>query len=438
MASAMGLYLLTADREAAPEVYVAAAAKHQAGIVFGQMRSMANQSPLLLDYVKVQRTWIECPSNGGMMRVVASDAALQHGLNPSGNIIDELHAHKSGELYTALATGTSAREQPLTLWISTAGVAGEGVLGQIYGSMINGPGQLEKRDSLLIYRDRQAGVLIYWYGAPSDADPADHAVWLATNPASWMRANDGAELKKEYRKLVNRGALLDWRRFHLNQFVGVEETWLPMGAWDESRDPSRILNPALPIGVGVDKGQMHDRAAIAVAQQQGEDVIVRCRFFPVESATGKVSTLAMRVYLRELRGAYPMPQARHPTTKRPLPGPAIAYDKWAFTESADELEQDGLNMVDFPQWASTMGPASTTTYELITTRRLKHDGDPVLAEHVRNTTAILTERGMKVAKPKKPGAHPNDGCVALVMACAMAMQEAPAPYVRKPRVGIGF
>ena len=39
---------------------------------------------------------IECPRNGGIMRSLSSDGALQHGLNPSANIIDELHAHKNG------------------------------------------------------------------------------------------------------------------------------------------------------------------------------------------------------------------------------------------------------------------------------------------------------------------------------------------------------
>ena len=115
---------------------------------------------------------------------LSSDAALQHGLNPSANIVDELHAHKSAELYTALTTGTGAREQPFTLWITTAGVAGEGILAELFESMFSGTGELEDRGSLLIYRDRVNGTLIYWYGAPRDADIEDPAVWYAANPVS--------------------------------------------------------------------------------------------------------------------------------------------------------------------------------------------------------------------------------------------------------------
>ena len=52
--------------------------------------------------------------------------------------------------------------------------------------------------------------------------------------------------------------------------------------------------------------------------------------------------------------------------------------------------------------------------------------------------AILTERGMKVTKPKKVTPRKNDACVAMVMAVAMAMQEAPKPFIRTPRIPVGF
>jgi phage terminase large subunit-like protein len=58
-ASAAGLYFLVADGEAEPEVYVAAAARNQAGIVLGQSRRMAQLSPRLARHVTVRTTLIE-------------------------------------------------------------------------------------------------------------------------------------------------------------------------------------------------------------------------------------------------------------------------------------------------------------------------------------------------------------------------------------------
>jgi phage terminase large subunit-like protein len=427
MASAAGLYLLDADGEAEPEVYAAAAARNQAGIVMGQARNMVQRSPLLLDRLIPRRYAIECPRNGGIMRSLSSDAALQHGLNPSANIIDELHAHRSAELYTALTTGTGAREQPFTLWISTAGVAGEGILAELYDSMFTGTGELEVRGSLLVYRDRTNGTLIVWYGAPRDADIEDPAVWMACNPASWLQ--DGRYLGAQFARLKARGALLEWRRYHLNHFVGFEDSWLREGAWAATVG-ELPLNVALPLGVGIDKSPDGVLGAIALAQRQGDRVVVRSQVFSPESATGLASAEAMRIRLRELRAGYPKPQAVDERTKRPLPGPAYAFDRIAFGESAAMLEQDGLNMVDVPMTAAVMGPPSTLAYELITTGRLVHEADPILAEHVANTTAVLTDRGMKVTRSKHGSTRPNVAAVAMVRAIAMAMQEQPKPVDR--------
>ena len=433
--SAAGLYFLIADNENEPEVYAAAAAKNQAGIVIAQSRSMALRSPRLLDHVVVRSHLLECPKNGGILRAVSSLANLQHGFNPSANLVDELHAHRSPELYDALTTGTGAREQPFTIWISTAGGTGDGILADFYESIFSGTGELEVRGSLLIYRDRVNGTLIYWYGAPRDADIEDPAVWLACNPASWLA--DGRVLGRDFGKLKARGALLAWRMYHLNQFPDAEGTWLREGAWSAT-EGDLPLNTALPVGVGIDRSPDGEHAAIVVAQRQGDKVVTRSQVFAPESATGIVSAERMRVVCRDLRLTYPLPQTADEKTHRAIPGPAFAFDRVAFGESAEMLEGDGLNMVDVPMTASVMGPPSTLTYELITTGRLVHEDDPILAEHVANTTAVLTDRGMKVTRSKHGSTRPNVAAVAMVRAVAMAMQDAPVPFVRKPRKAVGF
>ena len=95
----------------------------------------------------------------------------------------------------------------------------------------------------------------------------------------------------------------------------------------------------------------------------------------------------------------PRAPARDEKTGRMLQGPAFAYDRWAFSESWRPSSRRGS------RWSTSAerddhGTASTQAFELITTGRLAHDGDPV-RKHVANTTAILTERGMKVTKPEE-------------------------------------
>lgn len=438
-ASASGAYGLIADGENEPEVYVGAAARGQAGIVLGQSRSMVLRSPRLQKHITPRARHLESPRNGGIMRALSSDGALQHGLNPSWNILDELHAHKNDDLYTALTKSGGARDQPFTLWISTGGPQDRGILYPIYQQAYDGPGDREQLGPFhWRYRDRVNGVLIDWYGAPNDADIEDPAVWLGCNPASWRTE---AILRKEYERLKARGAILEWKMYHLNQWPDTEDSWLPDRTWgplgsgdhDPDGDPWHGLDPELPVGVGIEKSPMSEAAAVVLAQRHDEKFTVRARHFDAKKRTGRIDMEDVRRVLREVRGRFGKPQAKDPKTKRALAGPAFAYDPWTLQETGDALEGDGLNMVQFPQTATTMGPASTAVYELITSGRLTHDGDPVLAQQVERSTALLTERGMRVAKSRE---RPNTSCIALVMACAMAQQEPPKP--RRARVSGGF
>lgn len=96
----------------------------------------------------------------------------------------------------------------------------------------------------------------------------------------------------------------------------------------------------------------------------------------------------------------------------------VVYDPNAFRESAQELEERGLPMVEFPPNNARMVPASEKLYELIRERRLVHDGDPVLRSHVLAAVAQLTERGRRISK-RKSRAH-IDACMALAYAAELA------------------
>ena len=289
------------------------------------------------------------------MRSLVADAALQHGLNPYANIIDELHAHRTADLYTALTTGTGAREQPFTLWISTAGVDGPGILAELHESMFDGPGELEERGSLLIYRDRVNGVLIWWYGAPRDADIEDPAVWLGANPASWLR--DGKYLRRS-----TRGSR-PVARSSSGAATTSTSSWAPRKPGCRDGAVARRPTGDLPARPGAPGRGRHRQGpderplgAIVVAQRQGDRVVVRAQVFPPHPAPAgsTPSRCASTCATCAARSRCPRRATRRRSGR--CPGPAFAYDRWAFGESAETLEQEGLAMVDFPQNATTMGP----------------------------------------------------------------------------------
>src|SRR3954453_1573008 len=93
--AAIGLWhLLSADR---PQAVVGAASREQAGVLFDIVRDLAAH-PAISRRGEITRR--EIRTANGWLRVVASDGPKQHGLILSLAIVDELHAHRDGELYT--------------------------------------------------------------------------------------------------------------------------------------------------------------------------------------------------------------------------------------------------------------------------------------------------------------------------------------------------
>jgi hypothetical protein len=202
--------------------------------------------------------------------------------------------------------------------------------------------------------------------------------------------------------------------------------WLDVDAWHAAAGPVSF-DQTLPVGVGVHKAPRGEAGAIVVAQRQGARFLVRCRTFAT-MADGSADTDAMREYLRLQRAVFPAPCAADPKTKVPVPGPAIAYARWVFGESAEMLSAEGLHMVEFPLSSTAMlGPASTFARELVLTGRLTHEPDVTLDDHVAATDTVLTEHGMKVVPRGLDSTRRNHAAIALVMALAMARQDAPAP-----------
>lgn len=458
-AAALALYLLIADGEEGPEVYVAAASKKQARIVFDECKKYVRRSSGLQDFVRPYRDTIICPDNDGKLEVVSSDAPLQHGLNPSGNVIDELHAHKDPDLYDALTSGSGAREQPLTVTISTAGVDMQGPLADIYARMIDRTDAEHPTPYLTISRDIEGGVLMWWYGAPKGAKLDDEKMWAGVNPASWITADD---LRMELVKPTMRRTT--FARLHCNQWTSSEEAWILAEDFRACRvgnpDPRNWLHGLdtdRPVAVAIDVGLRHDSASITVSQvlERGPDpadptrparrTVARTRSwhnpFPEnhrEHDEWELDIAVIRRACRDLFEDFPVPAATNADTKRAHPGPAFVFDPWKFKESAQLLKADGLHMIEMPQYDRYVVPACTTLYELVVTRRLEYDGNPELEEHVGNAVAEERDRGWRIRKPKKaPNKHIDDA-MTLVMSASQAQVPPPKVFERTARVAQGF
>lgn len=141
LAAALGIYHLIGDGELNAEVYICAADKDNASIVFNaavfMLTSAAWTAKMIargeLKIVESQkrimyRRRVRAGNGGykwvpiGEMRVLSSEAYSKHGYKPSCVIFDELHAQPNRDLWDIMTAGAgSGRRQPAWIVLTTAG-----------------------------------------------------------------------------------------------------------------------------------------------------------------------------------------------------------------------------------------------------------------------------------------------------------------------------
>lgn len=141
LAAALGLYHLFADGELNAEVYICAADKENASIVYNAAVFMATSAPWTAKMIargelkitesrkRIEyRRRIKTGNGGykwvtvGIMQVLSAEAYSKHGYKPSCVIFDELHAQPNRDLWDIMTGEAGAsRSQPVWIVLTTAG-----------------------------------------------------------------------------------------------------------------------------------------------------------------------------------------------------------------------------------------------------------------------------------------------------------------------------
>jgi len=426
LAAAIAAYLLVGDGEPGAEIYSAAVDREQASIVFRKVKEMVEVSPDLRRICTIVKHNISVHQTRSFYRPLSADAPAQEGLNAYGIIFDEVHAQRGRELYDTLKTSTGAREQPLLLSITTAGVNQDSLCWDLHEYARQVVEGLIEDDSFF--------ALVY--AAPPEADWTDPETWRAANPSLGVTLKE-EDIAEDCRRARNNPSYQNtFRRYRLNQWTQQETRWIPMDRWarcggslsdEELRDRS--------CWGGLDLSSTIDLTALALVWALGdgryglrswfwvpaEGLLERGRRDRVpyeawvrdgwiEATPGDVVDYSfIRAKIKELAAVH------HPAE--------IAYDPWNSRYLVTQLqEEDGLTMIEMRQgFASMSGPAKEFE-RLVTDGRMRHGDNPVLRWMADNVTVQSDPAGN--IKPKKPdrsrGGKRIDGITAAVMALGRA------------------
>jgi phage terminase large subunit-like protein len=433
LAAAIALYLLFEDGEAGAEVYSAAADRAQARLVFGEAIRMLEASPELMAHKPfIYRDAIET-RDGGVYRVLSADAPTKHGLNPSGVIIDELHAHQRRDLFDVLTTAQAVRAQPLTFAITTAGWDRTSVCWELhqYARQVR-TGQ--RTDPTFLSVD---------YGADDDADWTDRAVWRAANPAMHGAGAfvDLAFLEAEYVKADAMPARQNaFRQLYLNQWVQQAHRWIDLRLWDQSAKHTTTEAAAAGRTAhgGLDLSAISDLTAwimLLPCERDPDAWDVFARFFLPESAlTRNRNADLYRQFQRDgwltvTPGDcidYRRVEAAIIADARRLRLAGLNIDaRFQGIQVATTLSEHGIDVADMSQTHAGYAASVREFERLLQTGRIHHGGHPIL-RWMADNVVVRTDANGDAKPDRQRSAEKIDGICSLLMALDRAIRQ-PAP-----------
>ncbi len=419
LSSGIGLYMTGADGEGGAEVYSAATTRDQARIVFDDAKNMIKKAPRtlgrLFGHVKLN---IHQERTASKFEPLSSDANNLDGLNIHCGIVDELHAHRTRDVWDVLETATGARLQSLLFAITTAGSNKEGIC-------------FEQRDyAIKVLRgvvddDTYFAVI---YTLDEDDDPFDEKNWPKANPGLGIckRWDDMRRLAKKAKEQV--AARPNFFTKHLNIWVTAESAWMDMDRWDKCGDiapDDELVN--WPLWVGIDLANKIDIcAAVKTWLAPNGHTHTKSKFWlpegRLETAPKHISELyrkwADAGYLDLTDGdvidhGYIKAEVEAWVKGESLK--EIAFDPWSATQFSLALAEEGLPLVEVAQTVKNLSESMKSVQADVYGSKIHHDGNPVMTWMMSNVT-VKPDKNDNVFPNKSTPENKIDGPVALFTA----------------------
>lgn len=440
LASGIALYCGVADQEEGAEVYIGASTHSQALICFNEAKAMISKDQEMCDYygIEYNKLNIFIPCTNSLIKALPRDnKGTLDGLNIHCAIIDELHAHQTSDTYNAIITGTGAREQPIVVSITTAGVNRTAICYEqrsYVKKMLEG-----------YYQDDSYFGIIYTID--ENDDWRDEKVWEKANPnlgVSINFENFKAECKQAENQISKQNSFLTK---HMNVWVGSHVAWMDMNIWESCKDETLTEEDCknMELFIAADLSSVSDFCSVAKLytfkkknEKDEEETHYRlfCNHYLNENAVENSKIEEVKIwseqgFIKKNSGNATdfkiiQNDIEELAIKKPI---MIGFDKYQAEYMMQDLISKGVkNIVAYPQNVGTMSAPMKEFEASILTGRLKHNGDPVLTWMIGNVIARLDAKDNIYPNRDKNARHQKiDGAVASIMAFGMSMKERPKP-----------
>lgn len=338
-------------------------------------------------------TRIDLP-NGSFIEAVPVDPTGEAGANPTATFWSEMWGFRlsAKERLWSEFTIPPTRFGRAIRWVeSYAGYTGESpVLEQLYHEGVTEGKPHPDFPDLPVTVNERARLFCYW-------DTVGRMAWQTD---AYYQAEAALLHPSEF------------ERIHRNTWVSAVGEAIPSELWDLCFDPGlpSAIDSRTPAILGVDLGMADDHTALVlVTRHPANHDMAAIRWVKVWEPPqgGKMDyTATIAPEIRRLCKQYAIV--------------ACVYDEWQAHHLMTELRHEGLTrFIAFPQGdGSQQRPGRTIAdkqlLDIVVSRKLAHNGDPVLRQHVANAAAKL--EGDKKLRFVKRGKGKVDALIAASMA----------------------
>ena len=431
MGAANALYLFSADGEEGAEVYSSATSRDQAKIVFKVAHAMATKDVQYQDRfgVEVQTHNMHILKTGSIFEPLHSEGSRLDGLNVSGCINDEFHAHKNRDLHDVIETAMGSRAQAMLWHITTAGTDLSGICYEIRDYCVKILEQTVQDDRVL--------PIIYTL----DIKDLEDTTAILTEEKYWKKANpnygvslypfDIAALAKKARQLPS--AQNNFLRKRLNVWCSADTAWMNMVQWQaaEQHDYTRDHFTGQPVIIAYDLASKIDVAAKLLLFEQDDIWYCFLESYLPEQAVRDSKNSQYEGWARaELIKTTPGNIIDYAILEDDLKADGsqfeiteVPYDPFQATQFSTRMAQEGMCMVEVRPTVLNFSEPMKEIEARVLSRRLLHDGNPVLTWMISNVICHYDKKDNIFPNKEKPEKK-IDGVVALIMAANRMMAPA--------------
>lgn len=419
LVAAGGLYLLLGQGRKEQRIYTASGDVEQAALIFRAACSMIRNDPALERLVTIYDGYkrIDFPAANSSLKVLSSVPRSKHGLNPTAVLIDEYHV-VDAELVKPLTTGFGARKDPLTWMITTAGWDTNGVCYDEWQYA------LSVQDGAV---DDPTYLPVIYAAEPGD-DWKDEAVWRKAMPA----LGDFCSIefiREEFKKACERPRFENtFRQLYLNQWTEQSERWLSTTRWADlgGLDPQTLKGR--PCWAGYDQGVTGDMTAfVRVFENDDGGYGVVANFWVPEQGRWRSEPRNFDLYRQWARDGwltftdgeatdFDLVEKQIIELNAETPFLLFLADRAYAAHTLSRLANNYcLPVAGLAQGGLTLNEPMVKIESLLLDKKLRHDGNPVLAWNVANATVSRNRTGL-MHLDKSKATNRVDGLAAMINA----------------------